>query len=86
MALLADADRAAVWAEYMRDISAERGAFGALTKADLRAAVNALDQWLDDNAAAVNSVIPQPARGALTSAQKSRLFRDVLRKRYEKGV
>lgn len=83
MALLTDPDRANVNADYQRT---EAAAFGPLTKADLRAAVNALDAYLDANAAAINAAIPQPARGALTSAQKARLLSLVVLKRYVKGA
>lgn len=85
MAVLPDADRAALWADFMRDRSAARDALG-LTKADLRAAVNALDDFLHNNAAAVNSAIPLPARTALTTAQKALLLQYVVSKRYLSGV
>ena len=85
MAVMIDADRLETWAEFMRELSAERDPL-PLTKADLRAAVNALDLFLSDNAASLNSAIPQPARGALTVSQKARLLMFVVRKRYIKGV
>jgi hypothetical protein len=83
VAVLSDADRAELWAEFMRT---ETGAFGALSKADLRAAVNALDVFFNDNAATINAAIPQPARGALTTTQKARLLMFVIRQRYLKGA
>lgn len=86
MATLQDSDRVAVCADFQRDSSATREAFVALTKAQLQAAVNVIDQWVSDNAAAFNAAIPVAARTALTAAQKARLLRDVLRKRFEKGV
>lgn len=49
-------------------------ALGALTKADLRAAVDATDQWIDDNASAFNTALPLAARTNLTAAQKTFLF------------
>jgi hypothetical protein len=58
----------------------------ALTKADLRAAVNAIDTWLDSNASALNAALPQPARGALTTAQKAQLLQFVVARRYLTGV
>jgi len=79
MAVLPDNDRLAVWAQYMRE---SRDAHGALTKADIRAAVDAIDGFLNTNAAAINSAIPQPARGALTTAQKARLLMYVIQRRY----
>ncbi len=84
MAVLSDNDRAALWAEYMSD--ARLGALGSVTKADLRAAVNAIDAFLNDNAAAINTAIPQPARAQLTSAQKALLLMFVIQRRYLTGA
>jgi hypothetical protein len=78
MAVLADALRRALWAEFMQ---VNRDPV-TITKADLRAAVDAIDAWLDANATALNTAIPQPARGALTAAQKARLLAMVALKRY----
>lgn len=85
MAVLSDAKRAECNAELMRQLSALSETCG-VTKADLRAAVNAIDDYLHTNAATINTAIPQPARGALTVAQKSRLMRLVMRKRFEEGT
>ena len=71
MAVLADQDRAVLWADYMRT---EAGTFGAMTKADLLNAVDALDAFFNANAATINAAIPLPARSALTTAQKARLL------------
>lgn len=86
MAVLSDSDRAATLGDYLRELSAERVAVSGLTKADVRAAVNALDDFLNNNAAAINSAIPQPARTNLTAAQKARLLMFVIRKRYLTGA
>lgn len=80
MAALSDNDRAAVWAEFMDEMSRGREACG-VTKADIRAAVNAVDAWADTNAPSFNAAIPQPARGALTAKQKARLLFRVTQKR-----
>ena len=85
MATLTDAQRRELWAEYMREISNERELIN-VTKQDLRAAVDALDEFLHSNAAAINAAIPQPARGQLTAAQKARLLMYVIRQRYLTGV
>lgn len=85
MATLSDSARRDLWAAYMQEVSTDREPL-ALTKADLRAAVDALDTFLSDNAAAINTAIPQPARGALTTAQKARLLVFVIRARYLGGV
>jgi hypothetical protein len=85
MANLSDNARFAVWSEIMQELSDAREPV-SIVKADLRAAVNAIDTWISDNAASLNSAIPQPARGALTAAQKSRIFRMVAKRRYEDGA
>lgn len=82
MAVLAENQRAALWAEFMAELSGEREPLGPLTKADLRAAVDALDAFLAANAAALNGAIPQPARSGLTAAQKARLLVFVVRRRW----
>lgn len=86
MAVLSDNDRAALCGEFQAERSRTRDAFGALTKADIRAAVNALDDFFHANAATVNAAIPQPARGALTSAQKALLLQFVIERRYLAGA
>ena len=84
MAVLSDPARIEVWAESMRDMSSAAESVG-ITKADLRAAVNALDDYLNTNATAINTAIPLPARTALTSPQKARLMMLVIRRRYLDG-
>jgi len=82
MAVLPDADRVAAWAEAMRLMSDGHEPC-SLTKAELRAAIDAVDVWVDDNATAYNTAIPQPARGALTTQQKARLLLLIVRRRFE---
>lgn len=81
MAVLPENDRAAVHAELMRQLSDAREPCG-VTKPDLRAAVDALDAFLDANASALNNAIPQPARSTLTTPQKARLLAFVALKRW----
>ena len=83
MAILGNADRVGVWAEFMDDLSARRGTCGTLAKADLRAAVNAIDDWVDTNAVLFNATIPLPARTQLTVRQKAELLLLVIRRRFE---
>lgn len=86
MAVLSDADRVAVWKKHMANARRETGdVFGALDKADIRAAVDALDDFLDTNAAAINQAIPQPARAELTAPQKALLLQYVIERRYLRG-
>lgn len=84
MAVLIDQDRFDIWADIMRLCSADKETV-SITKADLRAAVNAIDDWAQANASAFNTAIPQPARGALSASQKARLLMLVVAKRHAKG-
>jgi hypothetical protein len=86
MATMQDADRTAVAAQIQRDWSDTREVVAGVTKADVKAAVDAIDDWVHANASSFNNALPTAAKNGLTSAQKSRLLRDILRKRYEKGV
>ena len=84
MAVLSDPDRFDVWADYMRD--ARTGVHAALTKADIRAAVNALDDFFNTNAATINNALPATAKAQLTQTQKALLLMYVISKRYLSGV
>ena len=82
MAVLSDADRVVVFRRIMERLSHSRVPI-SITKADLRAAVNAVDDWINTNAAAYNTAIPQPARGALTASQKAELLSAVALRKFE---
>lgn len=82
MALLTDQDRKDLWAKFMREASAVWEKLN-LSKSELRVAVNATDQWIEDNQASFNLALPIPARTALTQKQKVRLFMEVARRKYE---
>jgi hypothetical protein len=71
LAVLDATNRARVAYQWMRD---NVTALGAVTKTDLRAAVDATDQWIEDNQAAFNTALPLAARNGLTLAQKTLLF------------
>lgn len=79
MALLPKSDRQQIKATWMRE---SIGACAA-TKADLQAAIDAIDTWVDGNAAAFNLALPQPARTALTARQKAWLLTFVVQSRFE---
>lgn len=72
MAVLDETNRARVMAQLMRQV--EFGTLGAVSKPDLRAAVDATDSWIDANAASFNTALPQPFRGEATAAQKTFLL------------
>lgn len=50
---------------------------------DIRAAVDAIDNWLEANRASFNSAIPIPAKSGLTLKQKMKLLMLVVSKRWE---
>lgn len=86
MAVLTNNARRELWRSYMQEMSAQQQAVGPITKADLRAAVDALDDFLNTNASAINQAIPQPARSALTVPQKARLLVYVVERRFSEGA
>jgi hypothetical protein len=85
MAAMGDTDRADVTAESQRTLSARREAM-ALSKADLRAAINAADDWVDSNKVSFNNALPAAAQAGLTNAQKAELLVWVVSKRWELGL
>lgn len=70
MAVLSDTDRWRVCAQLMRS------AIGPLsvTKADLRAAVDATDSWIDSNQASFNTALPAAFKNSASLTQKTLLF------------
>jgi len=80
MAVLSDPDRFEVWAHTMRErILSEC----TIDKVELRDAVNALDVYLDTNAAAINDALPAAAKAALTKKEKAAMLMYVVAKRYD---
>lgn len=85
MAYLSDNERAAAdrkFQAFCGTLTTSERIFGALTKADIRAAFNALDAFFEDNKATINSAIPQPARAELTARQKARILVEIIERRY----
>jgi hypothetical protein len=81
MAVLDENARAEVWAQFMRDESDARQPMG-LTKAELRAAFNAADDWTEAAQTSFNNALPLPARNVLTGKQKAKLLAMVLYARW----
>lgn len=82
MAVLSNAARGEQIADWHRTNTEPVG----MTKAQMRAALDAIDDWLNSNATSLNNAIPQPQRGALTTAQKARLLMLVVQRRYLDGA
>ncbi len=85
MATLPDGKRAEINANYCRTIS-NRNEPIAITKVQLRAAVDAADDWMHANAASFNNALPAAAKANLTAAQKAELLATVLLKRYKENA
>lgn len=78
--MLTTEQRRAIWEKIMRTTDN----CGGITKDQLRAVVDALDDWWGASGAlSANGAIPQPQRRILTTKQKARLFVALLEARYE---
>lgn len=82
MAQLSNTDRLNVTALLMRDLSNSFTETN-LTKIQLKAAIDAVDTWVDDNSVAFNNNLPAEAKANLTAKQKAQLLFLVLQKRWE---
>ena len=81
MAVLSSAQRQAIRKAWCELLSQRREAF-PLIRADLDAAINATDNWIDSNAISFNNALPTAAKNNLSAAQKAELFSFVALKRY----
>ncbi len=82
MAVLPAGDRASLRRDFASELSGSRTPCNT-SKTDLQAAVDAVDSWLDANAASLNAAIPVAARTTLTVKQKAQLLVYVIRRRFE---
>lgn len=78
--------REKIWIEFNRDLSADNVPIGAVTKNELRAAVDGLDDWITNSAPTLDEGIPEPARSALSPHQKTKLFMLIVAERYAEGM
>ena len=85
MATLLDGDRGDVWAEIMQELSDKHFPAG-FNKTDLRAAVDAADQWVSDNESSYNTSLPEPFKSTASAKGKALVLTYVLVKRYVRGV
>lgn len=81
MAVLNSNQRTTIRSDFGHILSESRTPFN-LTKAQLDAAIGAIDDWIEANAASFNSALPTAARNNLTAAQKAHLFYLVAQRRY----
>ncbi len=82
MATLSAEDRAIARKVFSQRLSEIRQVCG-LSKAEILAAVNAVDQWIHDNQASFLAAFPEPAASTLTNKQKARLFLRIVDRRFE---
>ena len=85
MAVLNDAIRNEVNLKYQSDLSVLRESVGALLKAEIRAAVDTTDQWVEDNKLSFNDSLPTAAKANLTASQKSQILTYVVARRFQEG-
>ncbi len=83
MAKLTPTERDAELVCVLQEFNRGKVDWNGLTKPDVLAAIAAIDDWFDANEVSLNAAIPQPTRGALTIADKSRLVTHVQKARYE---
>lgn len=86
MATLSASDRDLATAELERTWSRERHRCGLSARSDLRAAIDAADDWVNSNAASFNTALPVAARTSLSAADKARLLVFVVERRYLSGA
>lgn len=72
--LLTNAQRKRGWEIVMRQGLSP----GGVSKPELRAAVDAMDDWIEDNQVSFNTALPLPYRSDATTVQKIELFALVL--------
>lgn len=82
MAVLPDLDRERVWRWLLRNLTGSCD----FTKTELRAAVNAADDWADANATAYNLALPAAFRTKASAAQKALLLAAVVMRRHGGGL
>lgn len=85
MATMTAAQQRDCWADAMERWSADRKSIPA-TKGVFLNGIEAIDQWISDNAASFNAALPAVLRNNLTTPQKVELFVFVLRSRFLNGT
>jgi hypothetical protein len=78
---LSQADRQSTAREWIREAFERLGGTATLTTDEIRAAIDAIDDFLDNNQAAINSAFPLPFRTTATLPQKALVVAFVAMKR-----
>lgn len=81
MAALTEQQRVHAAREWIREAFERLGGTATLTTAQIKAALDAADDWADANAVAYNNALPLPFRTTATAAQKALLLAYVCMKR-----
>ncbi len=79
--VLTDVQRDELRARFESDQS-DTWASVSIGNQDIRAAVNALDDWFNAEASTINDALPEPAKSGLTTSQKSWLVTNLVDVRY----
>lgn len=66
---------------WVRKIYRELGNTANMTSVDIISAIGPIDQWISDNQASFNTVLPEPFKTTATEAEKTLLFCFVAMKR-----
>ena len=82
MAVLAEAERNAIHHEIMREQSSRRESLKLLSP-ELRAGINAIDDWVEVKFLDFNSSLPLSVRTNMTKMQKFEAFAKVVNKKLE---
>lgn len=76
---LSDAKRSKIWA----DIMSEGGGFGTLNKYQLKAVIEAADNWIGSSTSSFNNSLPEPGKSQLDMKMKLKIFRMLIKIRWE---
>jgi hypothetical protein len=85
MPILSNEERAEITRSFMAETS-DLGEDLGITKVDIRAAVDATDDWRVANASSANQALPLPFRSVASAAQKSRVMTLVIARAYQTGA
>lgn len=82
MATLSENFREQISVTIQSEISSDSISVGSMTSSDIRAAVDATDDWQDSNAVSYNIALPSAAQSNLSAILKNRLFNLVAKVRW----